>query len=280
MARRSDTVGAGATGPASARPVSRPPHWPEYVIEGAGLATFMVAACAFGTLMEHPSSPVRQALADPLLRRVPMGLAMGLTAIALIYSPLGMRSGAHLNPATTLAFLRLGKVAPADAAGYAVAQVVGAVAGTLTAAAALGMLVAHPAVNFVATVPGAWGPVGAWAAEVAMTFVMMSVVLRVSNGPHPRFTGLCAGALVMTYIVVEAPISGMSLNPARSLGSAVAAGAWPDLWIYLTAPPLGMLLAAELYARRRGLAAVRCAKLHHPPAGPCIFACSYRTSTT
>ena len=97
----------------------------------------------------------------------------------------------------------------------------------------------------------------------------MLTVLVVSNSRVGRLTGLFAGALVMTYIVVEAPISGMSLNPARTLGSAVAAGAWPDLWVYFTAPPLGMLAAAELYLRRRGRNAVFCAKLCH--AEPCLF---------
>ena len=74
---------------------------------------------------------------------------------------------------------------------------------------------------------------------------------------------------------MEAPISGMSLNPARTLGSAVAAGAWADLWIYFTAPPLGMLLASELYIRLQGYGAVLCAKLVHPRSGRCIFRCTY-----
>ena len=72
-------------------------HWPEYLIEAACLGLFMVSACAFGTLFEHPASPVRQVIDDPLLRRVPMGLAMGFTAIVLIYSPIGQRSGAKLR---------------------------------------------------------------------------------------------------------------------------------------------------------------------------------------
>jgi aquaporin Z len=235
----------------------------------------MVSACCFGTLFEHPSSPARQAISDPLLRRIPMGLAMGLTAIALIYSPLGQRSGAHMNPSTTLTFFRLGKVAGADAAGYIAAQIVGGIAGVMLAAAALGMLVADPSVNYVATVPGMAGVVVAWIAELLMSCGMMLTVLTVSNSRAARLTGLCAGALVMAYIILEAPLSGMSLNPARTLGSAVAAGAWSDLWIYFTAPPLGMLLASELYVRTRGLGAVLCAKLVHPRSGPCIFRCAY-----
>ena len=235
----------------------------------------MVSACLFGTLFEHPASPIRQAIADPLLRRVPMGLAMGLTAIALIYSPMGMRSGAHMNPATTLTFFRLRKVAGGDATGYVLSQFIGGIAGVLVAAAVLGTLLTDPAVNYVVTLPGMQGQLVAWIAELTMSFGMMLTVLVVSNSRVGRLTGLFAGALVMTYIVVEAPISGMSLNPARTLGSAVAAGAWPDLWVYFTAPPLGMLLASEMYVRVGSPGAVLCAKLAHPRSGPCIFRCAY-----
>ena len=90
-------------------------HWREYLIEAAGLGLFMVSAAAMTTLLEHPASPVRLALPDPILRRILMGLAMGLTAASLIYSPWGRRSGAHFNPAVTLTVLRLGKVSRRDA---------------------------------------------------------------------------------------------------------------------------------------------------------------------
>jgi aquaporin Z len=251
-------------------------HWPEYLIEAAGLGVFMLVACVFGTLLGHPASPVVQAVPDALARRALMGVAMGLTAIGLIYSPWGRRSGAHFNPATTLTFWRLGKVASVDAALYALAQTVGGIAGVAVAAALLGAALAAPDVRYVATVPGAIGPMGAFAAEIAITFLLMSMVLRVSNSPRlAPLTGLCAGALVAAYITVEAPLSGMSMNPARSLASALPAGTWATLWIYLTAPPLGMLLAAEWYVRRRGLVEVFCAKLHHDTSQRCIFRCRY-----
>jgi len=79
----------------------------------------------------------------------------------------------------------------------------------------------------------------------------------------------------MIYISVEAPVSGMSMNPARTLGSAFSAQFWNSLWIYFTAPPLGMLLAAELYVRQYGLARILCAKLHHENTERCIFICNY-----
>lgn len=102
-------------------------HLPEYAIEAALLGAFMISACGFGVLLEHPDSPVHRAIGDPVLRRVLMGLAMGTTAIGLIYSPWGGRSGAHINPATTLTFWRLGRIQGTDVAGYIGAQLLGAV---------------------------------------------------------------------------------------------------------------------------------------------------------
>jgi len=180
-----------------------------------------------------------------------------------------------MNPSVTLSFYRLGKVASPDALGYVAAQFVGGIAGVIVASSFLGMLVADPAVNYVATLPGMAGQLVAWLAELAISCLMMLTVLTVSNSRLARFSGLCAGALVTIYIILEAPISGMSMNPARTLGSAVAAQAWSDLWIYFTAPPLGMLLASEIFVRTRGYAAVLCAKLAHPRAGPCIFECEH-----
>jgi aquaporin Z len=252
-------------------------HWPEYATEALCLALFMLSAAAVATLLQHPSSPIAAWSARPVLQRLPMGIAMGLTCITLIYSPLGMRSGAHMNPAVTLTFLRLGKIAPADAAAYVAAQFLGGGAGIVIATLALGGLPAHPAVNYVATLPGPGGAAVAFAAEMAISFLMMSVVLAMSNTPRvARYTGLAAGVLVATYITFEAPASGMSMNPARTLGSNVLAATLSSLWIYFTAPVIGMLLAGESYARWRGPGQVRCAKLHHPQTGRCIFDCGHK----
>lgn len=247
-------------------------HWPEYLIEGVCLGLFMISAFAFGALLEHPLSAIHRALPNPQLRRFLMGLAMGTTAIGIIYSPWGKQSGAHINPATTLTFFRLGKVAKWDAVCYIAAQFIGGVAGALLATATLSSWVAHPAVNYAVTAPGNAGAMIAFLAEIAITFFLMTAILYVSN--HPRLhklTGLSAGALVALYITFEAPISGMSMNPARSFASAVPAHHWAFLWIYFTAPPIGMLAAAELYVRTRGVHTVMCAKLHHDNPERCIF---------
>lgn len=247
-------------------------HWPEYLMEAAELGLFMISACGFGVLLEHPHSPVRQALPDPFVRRFLMGVAMGLTAIGIIYSPWGKQSGAHFNPSVTLTFLRLGKVKRVDAIFYILAQFVGGVAGVLLSAAVLGNLLANPSVNYVATLPGSNGPIVAFFAEVVMTFILMTVVLRVSNNPRiARLTGLCAGTLVATYITFEAPLSGMSMNPARTLGSAFPAQVWTALWVYFTAPLIGMLAAAQFFVTMKSPAAVACAKLHHQNTKRCIF---------
>lgn len=249
-------------------------HWPEYLSEAAGLGAFMVSACVFAALLFHPSSPVVHGIGSETARRVLMGAAMGLTNVLLVYSPWGMRSGAHNNPAVTLTFYRLGKVEGADALFYVLAQFAGGVAGVLVAALVFGELLADAKVNYVVTVPGNFGVAAAFAAEVFISFVLMSVVLRASNHARlARRTGLLAGMLVALYISVESPISGMSMNPARTFGSALSAHVWTALWVYFTAPLAGMLLAAEVFARTGARAA--CAKLHHHNRKRCIFNCNF-----
>ena len=231
-------------------------------MEAALLGLFMISACVFTVLLEFPGSPVRQAVPDPSTRRFLTGIAMGTTAIALIYSPWGKQTGAHFNPSTTLTFWWLGKVRSQDAAWYIVAQFVGGAAGVMIAHAFLGPRLADPTTRFAATLPGVAGPVVAFAAEATISFLLMSVILKVSNHASlARYTGVFAGVLVALYITFEAPLSGMSMNPARTFSSAVAAGKWTALWLYFTAPPLGMVAAAAIYLRRHGADSIACAKL-------------------
>lgn len=247
-------------------------HWPEYLMEASLLGAFMVSACLFGALYEFPHSPVRHAIASQLLRRVLMGLSMGLTAIAIIYSPWGRQSGAHTNPSVTVTFLRLGKMKAWDAIFYIASQFAGAVLGVVVVARFLRKELADPAVRYVVTVPGLHGLWVAFLAEFIIAFGMMTTVLYFSNHHRlNRYTGLFAGLLVATYIAIEAPFSGMSMNPARTFGSGFSADIWSGLWVYLTAPPLAMLTAAEIYLWRKGRLAVKCCKLHHDNDKRCIF---------
>jgi aquaporin Z len=250
-------------------------HWPVYVVEACCLALFMVSAAGWAVALQHPRSPLAGWLMPGLAQRVPMGVAMGLTAAALIYSPLGRWSGAHMNPAVTLTFFRLGRIHAVDAAAYVAAQFAGGVAGIGVASILFQGLPAHPAVNYVATMPGTAGLAAAFAGELAISGLLMLTVLALSSSPRfARFTGVAAALLVATFITFEAPLSGMSMNPARTLGSGVFAHS-PHLWIYFTAPPLGMLAAAELIVRLGGRGRVRCAKLHHDQDGPCHLKCGY-----
>lgn len=254
----------------SARASTTALHWPEYLIEAGALGAFMLSACVFGTLIWYPASPVHDLLSTPFTQRAVMGVLMGLTAVAINYSSLGKRSGAHLNPAVTLTFLTLGKVRGRDAGFYIAAQFAGGVAGVMIAHHLIGAPLGDPAVRYVVTEPGPLGVAAAFTGELAITFILMSVVLgTAASARWSRFTGLFAGLLVASYITFESPVSGMSMNPARTIGSAVAAGSWTSAWIYFVAPLAGMLLAARLYVVRRGRAAVPCAKMVH--GTPCIF---------
>lgn len=247
-------------------------HWPEYLIEAWCLGTFMLSACFFGVLLFNPGSPA--AGIDPTLRNLFMGSAMGATAIAIISSPWGKRSGAHFNPAVTLTFLRLGKIGAADTFFYITFQFLGGLAGVLLSWTVLGDLLADGAVNFVATVPGSYGVGAAFAGEVIISFLMMTMILFTSNTvAFARFTPFIAGFLVAFYIAVESPVSGMSMNPARSFASAFVAGEWRGWWIYFAAPTLAMFTAAEFFVRTRGLTNVLCAKLDHFGGAQCIFNC-------
>jgi aquaporin Z len=247
-------------------------HWPEYLMEASLLGAFMVSACVFGVLYGLPQSPVRQAIPSDFLRGLLGGLSMGLTAMTIFYSPWGKQSGAHINPVVTLTFLRLGKIRFWDALFYIGSQFAGAVLGVVLVSQFLRREVSHPAVRYVVTTPGPRGPWVAFAAELIIAFGMMSAVLYLSNHRRfSRYTGAFASLLVATYITLEAPLSGMSMNPARSFGSAFPSGIWEHFWIYLTAPLLGMFTAAEFYLWRKGRQAVKCCKLHHDNEKRCIF---------
>jgi aquaporin Z len=263
-------------GPATGASDALRRHWPEYLMEAAGLALFMVSAGLFGTLLFHPGSPVVALLPEPLLRQALMGVIMGLTAIALIYSPWGQQSGAHLNPAVTVTFWRLGKVATWDAAFYVLAQFAGGALGVLAVLAVLGAAFADPPVSYVATVPGPQGIAAALIAEIAIAFGLMTVILLATNTPKlMRLTGVFAGCLVALYITFEAPLSGMSMNPARTLASALPGNLFDALWIYFVGPAAGMLLAVETYRLIRRTPEVICAKLNHHTHRRCIFRCGY-----
>src|ERR1700751_1092206 len=162
-------------------------HWPEYLMEASLLGAFMVSACVFGVRYGFPQSPVRQAISSDFLRGLLGGMSMGLTAIAIFYSPWGKQSGAHINPSVTLTFLRLGKIRGWDALFYIASQFMGAVFGVSLVALVFGKAVSDPAVRYVVTTPGPRGPWVALLAEFVIATILMSAILYFSN--HHRLAG-------------------------------------------------------------------------------------------
>jgi aquaporin Z len=249
-------------------------HWKEYLIEAWGLGMFMFSACFFGVILFHPSSPFVSL--NLMFRNVLMGLAMGFTAIGIFLSPWGKRSGSHINPAVTLTFWRLEKIKTWDAVFYVIFQFIGGTIGVVLSWLILGNTLSYSTVNFVVTVPNYLGATVSFAAEFIISFLMMTMVLVTTNSKKlSRFTPFIAGLFVAMFITFESPISGMSMNPARTFASAIVANNFTAWWIYFVAPVLAMLSAAEIFVRVKGLKAVYCAKFHHANSQPCIFNCNY-----
>ena len=247
--------------------------WREFAAEFAGTALLLVIGLSAVVLDFAQGSPVPGWIPDGNLRRLLTGIVFAGGATLIVYSPLGKRSGGHINPAVTLGFLRLGKITRRSAAGYVAAQFLGALAGAAIVQLVWRRLATQ--VDLGATIPGRGGWMASLIAEAAITFLLMTLILRFVDDPRLMpFTPAAAGALVAFLVFAEAPVSGTSLNPARSLGPAVVSGDYRDLWLYLLAPPLGALLAAATYRRRRRT--VRCGKLVHDDAYQCRFLdCQY-----
>jgi aquaporin Z len=237
-------------------------HWPAYLAEAAGLAFFVTCSSLLMLALEHPASPVQQLLvahgASALLRRVPMGIGMGLVLVLITYCPWGRRSGAHINPAVTLAFWQLGRIRGADAIWYGLAQAAGGIGALQFLAQWLAPYYANPRIHFITTQPGPGGPGVAFAAEFGMSGGLMTLLLLTLRSARWRpATGWLAGALLGAYIVWESPYSGMSLNPSRSLAAAVVAHDFAGLWIYLLAPTAAMWLVAVAFQRLQTEVAAR-----------------------
>ncbi len=228
-------------------------NWSLYLIEAWGLGMFMMSAALFVILIEHPSFPIRGAIASDFVRRLLIGIAMGLTAIGIIYSNWGKKSGAHINPAVTLAQYQLDRISGQDAIGYIGFQFVGSISGIALIQFLLPNYIAAPSVNYVVTTPMASenGILVAFICEIALSFTMLTMVLIVSNHKKwANYTGYFVGLTVALFITFEAPISGMSINPARTVGSAIWANIWTGLWLYFVAPITGMQAAAWVYRKQ------------------------------
>jgi len=172
------------------------------------------------------------------ITHVGIALTFGLVVLALIYA-FGEVSGAHFNPAVTLGFTAAGRFPARDIPGYLAAQTTGA----LAASGFLRILFpAHAALG--ATLP-AGSTMQSFLLEVVLTWFLMLVVLRISTGAKEKgiTAGIAVGAVIGLEAMFAGPICGASMNPVRSLAPALVSGNLGSLWIYLTAPVLGALLA-------------------------------------
>ncbi len=224
-------------------------HYKWYFMEAFGLAIFMVSACFFTAMLEHPAAPWHNISFNSHSRLVIIALAMGLTALFIFYSPITAPSGAYINPAVTLVHLRLGNISKQDAIFYIIFQVIGGTLAVYAMAWVMGSWLTQAPVNYVVTVPGKnVPPIKAAFCELFISFIMITMVLNTSASEGlKKFTKIFAAFLVCLNIIIAGPISGFGMNPARSFASALPAHIWANFWIYLLCPIIGMLGAAELF---------------------------------
>ncbi|HLP37227.1 aquaporin [Lacibacter sp.] len=227
-------------------------NYKHYLQEALGLAIFMISACFFGALLEAPASPVHQLLQNSFLRVVIMGVLMGATALFIFYSPLTAASGAQINPAVTLSFLRTRQMCKYDALFFMLFQITGGTLAVYIMQQLIGSWLIDLPVNSVVTVPGKAGVVPAAITEFIIAFITMSMVLFTSDHPVlKKYTRIFAACLVCCWVIIAGPLSGFGMNPARSFASALPANTWTSFPIYLIAPLAGMLSATEVYIRFR-----------------------------
>lgn len=220
-------------------------HWRHYLAEAAGLAFFMLGASIITTQLHYKEAWLHGIITNPFAQLASLGLLMSFVIAAIIYTPWGNKSGAHINPAVTIAMWRLGKIDAHDALFYILSQFAGGVVAVQIAGLLLGRGYTKAGTNYVVTQPGPAGASVAFIAEWIISFVLMMWALN--DAKREKFAGLMIAILLGFYLVVEEPFSGMSLNPARSFASAFAAREWKDLWIYFVAPITATLAAAELF---------------------------------
>jgi len=247
-------------------------HWPEYAIEAGFLAVFLLCG---GLATAWASLGAEAFPSDPAIRRGLAGLATGLVLIAMIYSPWGRRSGAHLNPAITLAYWRLGKVGRWDGLFYLLSQV----GGSLVAIYLLRRGALLPANLPRSLLAASTAPSNEWSAALTafvLSATAMLLILFTSNHVSWfRWTGLLYGLLVMLVVACAAPLAGFGMNVARLFAVDISGNAGIVQWLNLLPPLLGMPAAVEAYRLFTGRRQVLCAKLAHNTHGRCIFRCQH-----
>ena len=179
-----------------------------------------------------------------------VALAFGLALIAAAYA-IGSISGCHINPAVSLAMLINKRIKAAEFAFYAIAQIVGAIAGAALLMLIVSLGVIDQTGGLGSNAVGAGGIGGALVVEITLSFIFVLTVLGVTaKGESGRSAGIVIGLTLVLVHIVGIPITGTSVNPARSIGPALFAGggALSDLWLFIVAPLTGAILAAIVFA--------------------------------
>lgn len=239
---------------------SEPFPWRLSLSEVVGTALLVLVGLSLVIVMFGSGSPMAGIIPSEGLRRLITGFLFGTTGALIALSPVGKVSGAHINPAVTMGFWLMRKLDLRVALVYVFSQLVGACVGALPLLAwgAMGKSVA-----FGATLPGAGYAIQTvWLGEVVTTFIMVSLLAVFLGFRRLRpFTPAIFPFLYAIMVYAEAPISGTSTNPARSLGPAIVSGQWQGWWVYWVGPLIGAFaatLACSFLAKR-----IEVAKLYH-----------------
>jgi aquaporin Z len=237
--------------------------WTLFLAEFAGTALLIAMGVSIVILDFGKGSPVAALLPDPGLRRMMTGFLFGATGAAIAVSPVGKTSGAHINPVVTLAFWLKRKITGPHALGYVIAQLAGGIAGALPLLA-WGRMGAS--IDFGGTFPGAgFSFFQATLGEAVTTFGLVAgLFLFLGHSRLRSYTPLLFPFLYAGMVYLEAPLSGTSTNPARSVGPSLVASDWRGWWVYWVGPLLGTLLAlaAGRFSLLRGFE-VEVAKVYH-----------------
>lgn len=237
--------------------------WRLFGAELIGTAVLVAVGLSIVIVDFGHGSPASQLLPNAAARRALTGFLFGATGGLIAVSPLGRESGAHINPAVTVAFWLMGRLRLPHALGYVLCQLAGALLG---AAPLLAWGGTGSSIAYGATVPGAgYGPIEALLGETATTFALIfGLFLFLRHRRLRAFTPAIFAPLYAIMVWLEAPISGTSTNPARSFGPAVISGLWHGWWIYWLGPLLGTLLAVAAYRWAKWERyAIEVAKIYH-----------------
>ena len=244
--------------------------WRQSVSELFGTAVLVAVGLSIVIFDFGARSPMLHWVASAALRRLITGFLFGAVGASIAISPVGKISGAHINPAVTLAFWARGKMRASDAAFYVLAQLAG---GLLGAAPLLAWGAMGQSLNFAATTPGTgYTARQALAGEALTTFTMVMLLFFFIGHRRLRaWTPLLFPFLYAVMVWLEAPVSGTSTNPARSFGPSVVAGVWQAGWIYWAGPVAGALLASSAHRftwlRRFEIEVAKVYHFEHDPRG-------------